>query len=368
MKIKIPWKMKKLAYKSGTLLAAAMFLLTPALLAQEVSKEFNKEYKVNEKSALELDNRYGDIIVEASQTDQVIINVKVTVKYPNQEKAERLLSYINVEFSEAGDNISAKTVINEKFNFSGWSGDSRKFTIDYLVKMPASLALTVYNRYGDTDLDDLTGYVNLYIRYGDLTAGKLSRGNVKPLSTLNLAYGKATVDEAGWLDATIRYSGNFTLTKCQALLLDSKYSTLNFGTISSIVGESRYDGKFRIESVNNLVLDEGYSTINIGTLAKKLTLDAGYGSFNAEVVKDGFESLDVSTRYASVRLAIEPSASYNLDAKLSYGGLKYDEANFRNLRRIIENTSSEIGGVVGKEESPKSTVRIDGSYTTVKLY
>ncbi len=95
--------MKKLAYKSGTLLAAAMFLITTALTAQEVTKEFNKEYNVNNNSELELDNRYGDIIVESSQTDKVVINVKVTVRFPNQERAEKLLGYIDVQFSEEGD-------------------------------------------------------------------------------------------------------------------------------------------------------------------------------------------------------------------------------------------------------------------------
>ncbi len=85
-------------------------------------------------------------------------------------------------FQKRETNIKAKTVIDDKFNFTGWGGDSRKFTIDYLVKMPPSLALTLSNRYGDTDLDDLTGFVNLDIKYGNLTAGKLSRGNEKPIS------------------------------------------------------------------------------------------------------------------------------------------------------------------------------------------
>jgi hypothetical protein len=369
MKLKIPWKMKKSAFKTGTLLAAAIFLVSSALTAQEeVSKEYNKEYKVSANSTLELDNRYGDINVESSQTDQVVIYVKVTVRYPNKERAEKLLGYIDVEFSEEGGNIKAKTVIDDKFNFSGWGGESRKFSIDYNVKMPESLSLTLSNRYGDTDLDDLSGYVNLNIKYGNLTAARLTRGNEKPMSEINVAYGKATIDEAGWLDATVRYSGNFAINKCQALLLDSKYSSLSFGTVSSIVGESRYDGKFRIESINNLVLDQGYSNVNIGSLAKKLTLDAGYGSFNADAVTAGFESIEVDSHYASIRFAVAESASYNLDAKLSYGSLKYNEDNFRNKRRIVENNSTEVSGVVGKEESPEATVKVTASYGSVKLY
>jgi hypothetical protein len=358
--------MKKSVYKSGTLLFASLFLVTCTLSAQELSKEFHKEYKAKQGTTLELNNRYGDIILVTSETDQVVIDVKVTVKHPNQERAEKLLSYIDVKFSEVEDRVSATTVIDDKFNFTGWGGESRKFSIDYHVSMPVWMALNLKNRYGDTDLDDLNGFADLDIKYGNLKVAKLGRGNEKPWNVLNLAYSKGTIEESGWLDATIRYCGNFTLTKSQALLLDSRYSTLQIGTISSVVGETRYD-KVRIETINNLNLEAGYTDINIGTLVKTLVFDGGYGSFNIERVPAGFESLEVDTRYTGVRLGIDESASYDLDARLSYGGLKFNEDNFRNKKRIVENTSTEVSGTVGKEESPSSKVQVTASYGSVKL-
>ncbi|MCU0455744.1 MAG: hypothetical protein MUE74_05530 [Bacteroidales bacterium] len=360
--------MKRSAYKPGKFLAAALLLTAAALQGQEVSKDFSKEYKADKNSTLEIDNKYGDVIIEASQTDRIVISVKATVKYPNQERAERYLSYIDVQFSEEGNDFKAETRIDDKFRFSGWSSESRRFTIDYLVKMPPSLALTVYNIYGDVELDDMTGYVRADVRYGSLTAGKLTRGNEKPLNEINVAYSKAFIGEAGWLNLTSRYSPGLTVNKAQALLLDSKYSTLNLGTISSIVGESDYDGRFKIEEINNLVIEADYSHINVSKLNNKLVLDAGYGSFNTDYVSDKVETIDVKTRYTSVRLGFSSEASYKLDAKLSYGGLKYNEENFRSIRRITGNTSTELSGLVGKAESPKALVKIDGSYASVKLY
>ena len=69
-----------------------------------------------------------------------------------------------------------------------------------------------------------------------------------------------------------------------------------------------------------------------------------------------------------VKLGIDESASYKLDAKVSYGGLKYDEDNFLNHKRIVENNSTEVSGVVGKEESPEASVHVDSSYGSVRLY
>lgn len=364
---KIKQKMKKSNYKPGMLLFTPLLLLSFTLSAQEVTKEFHKEFTTEANTTLQISNRYGDVVIQKWDKDQVVIDVKVTVEMPDREKAEKFISFIDVQFSESDNLISAKTVIDDKFNFSGWGSGSRKFSIDYNVRMPAGIALTLSNRYGNTDIDELNGLLNLDIKYGNLTAGKLTRGNVKPLSKLNLAYGKGSIDEAGWLDLIMRYCGSMEITKSQALLLDSKYSKLSLGETSSIVGESKYDN-LRIENINNLVLENGYTEVNIGTLSKKLDYNGSYGSLTVDKVPKGFESLTVSTKYMGVNLGIDEDANYNLEAKVSYGGLKYNEDNFKNRRHIVENNSKEVAGIVGKEESPSAKVNVVASYGSVKLY
>jgi len=361
---KIKRKMKKSVYKAGMLLFISLFLVSIAVSAQELTKEFHKEYTAGAKT-LQISNRYGDVVIQSWDKDQIVIDVKITVEMSNKEKAQKFLDYIDVQFSEGSNAITAKTVIDDKFNFTGW-GDSRKFSIDYTIKMPVGTDLTLANRYGNTDIDELHGLLDLEIKYGNLTAGKLTRGNVKPLSKLNIAYGKGKIDEIGWLDLTERYVGNMEIIKSQALLLDSKYSKIYLGESSSVVGESKYDN-LRIDNINNLVLENGYTTVNIGELTKKLTYNGSYGSFSIDRIPAGFESIDVETHYMGVRLGIDESANYKLDAKVTYGGLKYNEDNFRNQRRIVENNSNEVSGTMGKEESPTARVNVLASYGSVKL-
>jgi hypothetical protein len=356
--------MEKLKCKSGLFYFISLFLLTSTLSAQEITKEFHKEYTAGTKT-LEISNRYGDVVIQSWDKDQIVIDVKVTVEMSNKEKAQKVLDLIDVQFSEGTNVISAKTEIDDKFNFTGW-GDSRKFSIDYNIKMPVKTDLSLTNKYGNTDIDELHGFLTLDIKYGNITAGKLTRGNVKPLSNLNIAYGKGTIDETGWLDLTERYVGSMDIAKSTAILLDSKYSKISLGETSSVVGESKYDN-IRIENIKNLVLENGYTQVNIGELTKKLTYTGSYGSFSVDRVPAGFESLEVETHYMGVKLGIEESASYRLEAKVSYGGLKYNQENFKNQRRIIENNSSEIAGTVGSEENPTSKVNVNSSYGTVRL-
>ena len=364
MVTKIRRKMKKSDYKPGTLFFLSIFLISSSISAQEIKKEFHKEFTAGTKT-LEISNKYGDVAIESWDKDQIVIDVKVTVDMSNKEKAKRYLDLIDVQFSEGANVISAKTIINDSFNFTGW-GDSRKFTIDYTIKMPVGTDLTLSNKYGNTDIDELHGLMDLDIKYGNLTAGKLTRGNIKPLSSLNLAYGKGTIDETGWLNLTERYVGSMDITKSQAILLDSKYSKISLGEASSMVGESKYDN-IKIENIKNLVLENGYTEVNIGELTKKLTYNGSYGSFSIDRIPAGFESIDVETHYMGVKLGIDESANYKLDAKVTYGGLKYSEDKFKNQRRIVENNSNEVSGTFGNEENPSSRVKVVSSYGTVRL-
>ncbi len=349
------------------LLAPALFLLAASASGQPATREFHKEYTAGPNTTLDINNRYGDVKVITGNMDKITIDVKVTVELPNRERAEKLLSYINVDFSENGSTVSAKTTIEDKFNFSGWGGESRRFSIDYTIKMPEKINFTLVNRYGNTELAPVQGLVKCDIKYGNFTAEELLRTDEKPLNYISIAYGKATIQSAGWLDIFARYCGNFEIDRSQALLLDSKYSKFRIGETSSIVGESKYDN-LRIEKVNNLVLDAGYSDVNVGTLTKKLKFDGGYGAFSVDQIPAGFESIETDTKYIGVKLGIEPDASYRLDAKLSYGDLKFDEDNFQNQKRIVQNNSNETSGVVGKESSPSAKVSVSASYGTVKLY
>jgi hypothetical protein len=366
METKINMKMEKLAYRSKTLIFLTAALISCSLAAQEVSKEYHKEYSADKSTTLDLNNKYGDVAITGWDKDQIVIDVRVTVKHPDRSKAEKFMSQIDVQFSQEGSTIYAKTVIEDNFNFSGW-GSNREFKINYTVKMPFASSLTLANRYGNTDIDEIRGLVNLDIKYGGIEIDKLTRGNEKPLNRIAVAYGKGNITEAGWLDLYVRYTSTLSIDKSQALLVDSKYSKLKIGETSSIVGDAKYD-TYSIDKINNLVLETGYTNVNVGTLSKKLSFEGSYGSLTADDIPAGFESIDVDVRYSGVRLGIAENASYKIDAESSYGGIKYNEDNLKFTRRIVENTSSEISGVIGKDESTTSTVKVKTAYGTVKLF
>ena len=363
--------MKKYCYKTAAFFVIILLSVSSTLFAQEVTREYHKEFMPKPTTTLDINSRYGNVVIESWNRNQIVIEVKITVSNPrnNREHAEYTLNRINVEFSENDDVIKVVTRFDSDSNpirRDLGSSYNNSASINYNIKMPVNTALTLVNSYGNTTINELSELVNIDVRYGNLTIGKLTRGNENPWNNISLAYGNGNIVEARWLTLNTSYVGNFNIAKCSAVLLESKYSKLNFGEVSSIVGESRYDG-IKVDNIRNLDLNSRYTNTNIRTLTNSIKLEIGYGSFSADNITSGFESIEVNTRYAAIKLGIADNANYELNGRARYGGIRYDNNKFNVMKRIQENNSLTVEGVMGRETTPSAKVKIDANYATVQL-
>jgi len=359
--------MKKLfTNQRVTLFAALLFTVALSASAEEVRKEFHREMIPGDNSTLTVINKFGSVVTETWDKNSVVVDVTVKVENASADKARKLLDMIRVEFTEEGGNLKAETIFSDDFSSFSWKGSNNNFSINYNIKMPARVNFDVSNKYGNTVIDELSGLVTVNVKYGDLTVDKLTRGNVKPLNTIIVAYGKATVYELGWAEINARYVGMFSIEKATALLVDSKYSKVSVKEVSSLVADSKYDG-YSVGAANNIVVLGGYTDLKFERVNKKLDVETKYGNLSVNYVPAGFEKLTVEAGYCAVKLGIDPAACYRLNAKSSYGSIKLDDSQFSADRRIVGNTSTEMAGKVGKCSSPTSEVTIDTSYGSVRL-
>lgn len=360
--------MKKSRFKQG-LVTLAVCLCTATLTAnaEEVKKEFHREMVPGAGTTLTVMNKFGDVVTQTWAENKIVVDVVVTINHPSADKAKKLLEMIDVKFTEANGNLTAETLFSEDFSTRNWGNDDNKFSIDYSIKMPAKINLTVSNKYGNSDIDEVAGLANLEAKYGNLTVHKLTRGNVKPLNRLEVAYGKAVIDEVSWAEIYARYSGQFDIRKATALLADTRYSKINIDEVSSLVFESKYDG-YNVGKASNIVAVSGYTNLNFKSIDKKLDAETKYGNLNVEKVAAGFEKIAVKAGYCSVRLGMDAASCYTLEARSSYGGIKVIDDNFSPERKIIGNTTSEMEGKVGKCANPAASVKIEISYGSAKLY
>ena len=360
--------MKKQVFKKTVFFLFFLLPISSLLLAlppDEILKKYHKEYPANNKTVLTVQNKYGDVNLENWDMDSVAIDVTITVDYPNREKAQRLLGYLEVNFSSTENKINAVTMIDKQFSrlSRGFWSSEKKFSIDYTIHAPAYLNYHLINKYGDAFINELSGQAIIEISYGHIIINKLYRGNLKPLNNIMLAYSKGSIDTAGWLMLDLKYS-RLEISKAKAIAGETKYSKLYTDECSSVVLESKYD-TYRFGKLNNLILEAGYGNIKVSEVRKKVSLETKYTGVTIDNIPAGFTSIDVDNGYGGIRLGIASGASYLLKGSTSYCKIGYPQS--QRVNKIVKNNSWEVNGTIGTHKNTRSTVNIKSRYGSVIL-
>jgi hypothetical protein len=348
---------------------------TMAVIEQQFTKTFNKTFNVTPKHLVVLANKYGKVDVKTGNTNQVVVNVVITVETSSDKSAQKVFDRINIAFSEGPDFVKAETDIESQSGINiGWGSNSSDFRIDYDVTMPSGNMLDVSNKYGNTHVGTLTNWVKLEQKYGDFridAAGSMS---------IALAYGGGTIGQVNGLSGTVSY-GKLSSKGTKDIDLKTKYSEFKFDKVSTMNLQSAYDdyeindintvkidskyGDFSFGNVNNISIASAYTDFKIKQIESYALMKTSYGDVKIDDVKNGFNSLDLNGSYTDYTIGINPSVSYQLEARISYGDVRRP-ANLKTTVEKEKGSSLEVIGVVG-DGNTKSSIRVRLSYGDLRL-
>ncbi|XHR93915.1 hypothetical protein ACFJIV_27010 [Mucilaginibacter sp. UC70_90] len=159
----------------------------------------------------------------------------------------------------------------------------RKMEINYTVYMPAKNPLTITNKYGSTELPDLSGKLNINNSYGSLNAKSLSN----PACQIRVKYGSATIGTLTGSDLDVAY-GSLNLGDCDKLNADVSYGSAKIGRITTSGNINvKFSGALKIgeidKNVKNLSVNSSYSSVKLGVSDGQnadFDITVHYGSFN----------------------------------------------------------------------------------------
>ncbi len=338
--------MKTLYFKS-TLLLELMLAACVSLGAQTLKKDFHKESSTTSSSELKIDNQFGNITVTDWDQNKVVIDVNVEVTAADESKAQKMLDKINVEFKEEGSLISAKTKMGEdgKSNLKNEKGNKQSFRIDYTVKCPKSIKLSLDNQFGDMIIGSLTGSFSADLQFGSLNAVSLTGQETK----IDAQFGIVTI-------GTMK-DGKFDIQHCEAmkiseggnLVVDAQFTKIEIGTLTS------------------LKADLNHSEVDMEALTDMLKLDANFGNTKIGNVSAGFKSIDVEQNMGDLTIGIDPKAGYTLTAEVNMGSLKVPDG-----MKLYKEKESDIPGITAEKVSGtfgngSSTIRIDCNMGSVRI-
>lgn len=362
--------MKQL-YKLGILL----FLL-PALLAvgpgygkYTKTKKLNKSFTVSKNCMVDIQNEFGNVSITTWDQPRVSIEVTVEVSGDNEDRVDRQLREIDVDFDASSSKVSAITDADQKSSSNGslWSTlfnsdskNSSNMKIDYIIKMPVTASLDISNDYGAIILDRLEGNANIRCDFGRLDLGQLLGSN----NELRFDYtNNSHIDymKSGTIRADF---SSFELHGSEKVDYKGDYTKAKFEDVKDL----DFNGDFstiQVDAVIKLIGRGDYSTIKLGTIQKSVDLNTDFGSININELGSDFQAASIKSEYTGIKVGYHPNSSFHFDIDTEFASIKLSD-DLTIVRSENDTTDKQRSGYYGKKDAI-AVVNIRSSFGGVSL-
>lgn len=321
-------------------------------------KTINKEFTVNPDATFKVDNSYGNIEIVTWNENRIAIEVSITTNSNNEEKAQKKLDEITVEFDNSASYVSAKTKFSKNKSWWNWGNNNVNMKINYIVKMPITNNVDISNDYGNINLDKLEGHAKINCDYGKITTKELMADN----NNLTFDYTNNSYFEyikSGEINAD--YS-NFTVGKTKDLTIVADYTKSHVEIAENINYNCDYGG-LTIDKANNVSGNGDYLTAKIGDVYKNIDVKGDYGSLKINNMTENAKNVIIESDYMKITIGYATNYSFNFDIDLEHASFSGKE-NLEITKQKIESRDKYYAGYYGNSNS-ENTIKISSDYGSV---
>ncbi len=346
----------------------------PGQDAQEFTKTIKKEFPITATGTVDLSNKYGKVDVYTWERNRVKIDVTIVVDARSESSAQEVFDRIQIDFDNDDTFVKAETSIET--NKSWWGGSTKsEFQVNYKVYMPESCDLVLSNKYGDSNVEAITGKADVSVKYGNFQLEGVG-GDLK----VYLGYGNGTVAKARNVAAEVSYS-KLNLNDVQDVDFETKYSKLYVDKGAAIKADSRYDqfnlakidrfncqsryGNVEIGDAETVVAVSRYTDYKVDRLVESGDFNLEYGGLRVDDLAKGFSTVVLNGKYSDFKIYVESGASYTLDGATNYAGIAYPTEMNVTFEKD-KGTSHEVKGHVGTAGA-RSTIKANLNYGGLKV-
>ena len=323
---------------------------------EKAEKKISREFNIQTDGHVDLFNKYGNIDIAIGKSDQVKIDVVITVEASSVKKAQESLDRISVEFEEGNNRVQATTEIESTSGWLSWFNTGNiQMDINYQVLVPADVYLDLCNKYGNIYVETTNRDIGIELAYGNIRLGDIN-GNLK----LDMSYSEGSISLIKDGDLTLSYS-DLEMEDGHDVDMDIKYTEIKAGSLHKVrmesgysnlhsiaIDELDYNGKYDdlvIDRVGSMNAESGYTGIVIDEMERAGDFDMRYGDLKVHNIHRGFSSIHVNSSYTGVNLQFRPDAMFSVDAETTYCDIHHD--NLKISEDTQRQTSSTLRGSRG---------------------
>ncbi|MEJ1222252.1 hypothetical protein [Sediminicola sp. 1XM1-17] len=345
--------MKKFIPIIATILFLALPLISQAhggQLKGKYTKEkmIKKEFEVNANALMSIDNSYGNLNITSWNENRILIEIRIKTNGNNEEKVQKKLDEISVDFEYDRSMVSAKTLFNKNNNNWNWNwggSNNVNMQIDYFIKVPVKNNVHLNNDYGSIILDRIDGHAKISCDYGRLEIGELRGRN----NELNFDYtSKSSIDYINSGRITADYSG-FTIDKAGDLVIKADYTNSTVLKMDNLQYSSDY-GSIDISEANNVQGNGDYINVKLGTIHGNVDISADYGSLKINELAADAGNVQIRSDYMGITIGYHPQYYFDFEITAEYAGVSGKD-NFEVNKSTEKSNQKYYKGYYGKSNS-----------------
>ena len=291
------------------LLSSTAIFATGKFIDKE--KVIDHTYTISDNSEINLDNQFGDVNIKYWNKKEVKLNIIVKASSNSESKVMRILDAIEVIHNQSGDDVYVETKIAKNSKLTK-NNDYKEngFSITYTISMPSKNALNVKNSFGDIDLDDHIGELDVNLQFGGITAGDL-----KNVNNFDLQFGDAEIKSINADDISVQFS--------------------------------------------SIDIDEVYGSVDISLgFCKKSTIRMG----------SNVDDVYIKVEHSNIDLVLPSDLSAEFSMSTSFGKLKNNSSyDLKDTTKKPKYGPSFDREYVGQSGSGKNEFRVKSSFSTITI-
>lgn len=274
-------------------------------------KKISKAYMVNSNAGLDVTNMYGSIYVTTWDEDKTTVDVVIKVSGNNEDKVDKRLATIDVDFEAARALVKANTRIGSM------NSNNLSMEINYTIKIPKNGSINLNNQYGSIITGKIFGKADIKCQYGDINIDELNNA----LNNINLSYsGTTKINYMNAGDVKAEYS-SFKLAKGNILKIKAAYTGMVIGEVQDINFKTDY-GDLNIKNAGNAAGSGDYSALRFGGISGLLNATCNYGEVKVGSIGKNVKNVAVNATYTTVHLNYAGDYAFDFELKLEYGSLR----------------------------------------------
>jgi hypothetical protein len=294
-------------------------------------KKISKVYLVNDNCGLDVTNQYGSVYVTTWDEDKTAIDVVIKVNGNDEDKVDKRLAGIDVDFD------ATKTLVRARTRISSMGGNNLNMEINYTIKIPKKGGVVLNNQYGAIITGKIYGKAQINCQYGDVTLDELNNDS----NSVNIQYsGTTKINYIKNGDVNAQYS-QLNIGKAGTLKLHGQYTGMTIAEVNDINYKTEY-GDLTIKKGGKISGAGDYSSLKFGTVSGLFNATCNYGEVKIGGIND-VKNIAINATYSNISVIYNDTDAFDFEFHLDYGSL-HGAGAFKYTEKKEKDNSNHYKG------------------------